>query len=121
MKTAIALLLIACASTSALAAGETDGFVGSYENKGAYNQAVKITSAGRDRYKGAFEVATRGCVGSVTLTGKPVGKDALAFTGDCKINVSYAPDRRSIKVTHEYCGFSGAACDFNGTIRRVGK
>lgn len=121
MKRCAVLLALLCAGSPALAAGEAAGFAGTYENKGPYQQTVKITPAGKDRFRGAFSVTTRGCIGSITLTGRATGKDTLFFNGDCKINVSYAPDRSSIKVTHDYCGHSGPSCDFNGVIKRAGR
>lgn len=104
--------------------------VGTYETGGDYWQQLKITAAKRaNEYQGAFEVATQGCQGDVVMNGKATGARAIRFSkreeslpgGMCTINVQFSSDYRTATVTHEHCGYSGAGCDFNGTLKRVGK
>lgn len=113
-----------------LAQGASKRVIGTYETAGDYWQRLKITAAKRvNEYRGTFDVATQGCQGDVVMTGKATGALAIWFSkkeeflagGMCTIEVRFSPDFGTATVTHEYGGYSGAGCDFNGTLERVGK
>jgi hypothetical protein len=102
--------------------------IGTYERKGSYNQKVKIqSSSGGKAFRATFEVYTRGCLGEATLDGKAINQSQIIFQkkeeslpgGVCKINVRFSPDFNAIEVAHEFCGYSGVSCDFNGKLRRT--
>lgn len=102
---------------------------GTFETRGDYWQRVKITPARGNQFRGAFEVATRGCQGDVEMRGVASGPDTILFSkrdesldgGACKINVTFSRGFDTITVKHAYCGYSGPACDFNGVLRRTGR
>lgn len=102
---------------------------GTFEKRGDYWQQVKITRARGNQFLGAFEVATRGCQGDVEMRGVASGPDTILFSkrdesldgGACKINVRFSRGFDTITVKHDYCGYSGPACDFNGVLRRKGR
>ena len=116
------------ASASAVAGDLTKEALGSYELKGSYNQRVKISSPNGGRsFIGTFEVFTRGCQGDVRMAGQASGRYSILFVkkdpnvegGACKINVVFSPNFNNIEVSHTYCGYSGASCDFNGKLQRT--
>lgn len=118
----------AFACTPALAGNIAKEAIGTYELKGNYNQKVKIGSPNGGRsFVGSFEVATRGCQGDVRMDGRAVSGNDILFVkkdpnvegGACKINVRFSSDFSTIDVSHSYCGYSGASCDFNGKLKRT--
>lgn len=114
----------------AVAADVSDKALGTYENAGDYWQRVKIARAGKPgRFSGAFDVASGGCQGDVKMTGAAAGSNRIVFSepndvadgGMCRITVTFAEDFGSIEVSHGYCGYLGAGCDFNGRLKRKGR
>ncbi|MFD0936122.1 hypothetical protein ACFQ12_13185 [Methylobacterium trifolii] len=125
----LALPILALATATGLAAGPGERAEGSYERAGAYSQSAKvIVMDAPDDFAASFQTSTAGCVGSVGALGKATGPREIVFTkrdetgGLCRLTMRFTPDFRSAEISEDKCLYwHGAACDFSGRLKRVGR
>ena len=116
------LRLVLAACTLLLTIGQAAAFEGRYQGgRGDFRQTAVIKRDQGGIYSVRLTVKSRLCTGELDATGKVVGGNLVAQVAaendPCQVTI--AQRGATITIREDRClNWHGAACDFNGTLRR---